>query len=146
MTDRDLMQQEPVAWMHPDGRVWTFGCGFDKSTFTIPLSPPAAQPEYCDHSSTVHKLAEMVMSDCGHSSNNQRLLDRIANRIQRHIDATTPPAAQPAQELYNELLFAVSRVHPNETCHQTALRYIQQAESGGSDQCTAAHGIKEKNT
>jgi hypothetical protein len=35
-------EQEPVAWMHPDGRVWTFGRGFDKSTFTIPLSPPAA--------------------------------------------------------------------------------------------------------
>lgn len=36
-------RQEPVAWMHPDGRVWTFGRGLDKSTFTIPLytSPPA---------------------------------------------------------------------------------------------------------
>jgi len=57
----------------------------------------------------------------------------------------TPPAAQPApaQELYNELLFAVARVHPNETRHQTALRYIQQAESGGANQCTDAHGIKE---
>ncbi len=30
-------KQEPVAWMHPDGRIWTFGRGFDKSTFTIPL-------------------------------------------------------------------------------------------------------------
>lgn len=28
---------KPVAWMHPDGRLWTFGKGFDKSTFTIPL-------------------------------------------------------------------------------------------------------------
>lgn len=39
-------QQEPVAWMHPDGRIWTFGRGFDKSTFTIPLytSPPASKP------------------------------------------------------------------------------------------------------
>ena len=39
-------QQEPVAWMHPDGRVWTFGRGLDKSTFTIPLytSPPASKP------------------------------------------------------------------------------------------------------
>ena len=36
-------EQEPVAWMHPDGRIWTFGRGFDKSTFTVPLytSPPA---------------------------------------------------------------------------------------------------------
>ena len=63
---------------------------------------------------------------------------------------TTPPAAQPAQhteqELYHELLFAVAKVHPNETRHQTALRYIQQAESGSADRCTAAHGIKERNT
>lgn len=29
---------------------------------------------------------------------------------------------------YNELLFSVSRKFPNETRHQTALRYIQQAE------------------
>jgi hypothetical protein len=62
------------------------------------VTPPAAQPEYCGPSSTAQKLAEMVMSDCGHSSNNQRLLDRIADRIQRHIDATTPPVQQPEQE------------------------------------------------
>jgi hypothetical protein len=59
---------------------------------------------------------------------------------------TTPPQRKPlSDDLYNELLFAVARVHPNETRHQTALRYIQQAESGGVDQCTAAHNIKEKN-
>jgi hypothetical protein len=39
-------EQEPVAWMHPDGRLWTFGKGFDKSTFTIPLytTPPQRKP------------------------------------------------------------------------------------------------------
>ena len=36
-TDSAQPEQEPVAWMHPDGRIWTFGRGFDKSTFTIPL-------------------------------------------------------------------------------------------------------------
>jgi len=29
---------------------------------------------------------------------------------------------------YHELIMAVSRKHPNETRHETALRYIQQAE------------------
>lgn len=40
------LEQEPVAWMHPDGRIWTFGRGLDKSTFTIPLytTPPASKP------------------------------------------------------------------------------------------------------
>ena len=33
--------------MHPDGRIWTFGRGLDKSTFTVPLytSPPAQQEQ-----------------------------------------------------------------------------------------------------
>lgn len=47
------------------------------------------EPDYCGPSSTIHGLAEMIMSDCGHSSNNQSLLNRIAERIQRHIDAAT---------------------------------------------------------
>ena len=44
LTDQPA-QQEPVAWIHPDGRIWTFGRGLDKSTFTVPLytSPPAPQ-------------------------------------------------------------------------------------------------------
>jgi hypothetical protein len=61
-----------------------------------------------------------------------------------HWLCKSPPAQAPQrteQELYHELLFAVAKVHPNETRHQTALRYIQQAESGGADQCTAAHCI-----
>jgi hypothetical protein len=33
------------------------------------------------------------------------------------------------QELYNELLFAVASKHPDESRHETALRYINQAES-----------------
>lgn len=39
-------KQEPVAWMHPDGRLWTFGKGFYKSTFAIPLytAPPQRKP------------------------------------------------------------------------------------------------------
>lgn len=35
--------------------------------------------------------------------------------------------------LYNELLFAVGRKYPGETRHQTALRYIQQAERGNTE-------------
>jgi hypothetical protein len=32
------------------------------------------------------------------------------------------------QKLYDELLYAVERKFPNETRHQTALRYIQETE------------------
>jgi hypothetical protein len=78
---------------------------------------------------------------------NAASLDVVAGKLKVLRDKHFPPAAQPAQhteqELYHELLFAVAKVHPNETRHQTALRYIQQAESGSADRCTAAHGIKE---
>ena len=54
---------------------------------------------------------------------------------------TTPPQRKPlTDDLYNELLFAVGNKCPNETRHQTALRYILQAEKGDEK---AAHDIKE---
>ena len=54
---------------------------------------------------------------------------------------TISPQRKPlTDELYNELLFAVSKKHQNETRHQTALRYILQAEENKEQ---AAHGIKE---
>jgi hypothetical protein len=37
------------------------------------------------------------------------------------------------EKLYNELLYAVERKFPNETRHQTALRYIQEAEKDKSE-------------
>ena len=39
-------------------------------------------------------------------------------------------------KLYHELLYAVGNKYPGETRHQTALRYIQNAERG-SNQCDA---------
>ena len=44
------------------------------------------------------------------------------------------------REKYNELLYAVGNKHPDETRHQTALRYIQQAEVPrvGGPQCERA--------
>lgn len=39
----------------------------------------------------------------------------------------------PRKEDYNELIMAVVRKFPNETRHQTALRYIREAE----DRCSA---------
>ena len=72
-----------------------------------------------------------------------------AKRNPRHVGwvdplYTTPPQRKPlTDELYNELLFAVGRKHLNETRHQTALRYIRQAEMPSSEPAKAAHGIKE---
>ena len=57
----------------------------------------------------------------------------------------SPPQRKPlTDELYNELLFAVGKKYSNETRHQTALRYIRQAEMPSSEPAKAAHGIGEK--
>jgi hypothetical protein len=72
--------------------------------------------------------------------------DRCGKKLggEGDIHTCTPPQRKPlTDDLYNELLFAVARVHPNETRHQTALRYIQQAESGGVDQREACAKVCE---
>jgi hypothetical protein len=48
-------------------------------------------------------------------------------------------------KLYYELLFAVYRKHPNESRHETALRYIRNAERG-SDQATASAPVASAST
>ena len=45
-------------------------------------------------------------------------------------------------ELYNELLFAVGNKYPNETRHQTALRYIKDAETCHTQLAKAIIGAK----
>jgi hypothetical protein len=62
------------------------------------LTPPAAQPAVQEPVARVSLqwLAEMILSDCGHSSNYTPLLDRVKARIEqweRANSAPTPPAA-----------------------------------------------------
>ena len=61
-----------------------------------------------------------------------------------HWLSTVPPQRKPlTDDLYNELLFAVENKYTDETRHQTALRYIKQAEMPSARPAQAAHGIKE---
>mgnify|MGYP001603984726 CR=1 FL=1 len=56
----------------------------------------------------------------------QRLIDALIAHLdeqQRTIDRLNVSVV-----LYQELLYAVGQKHPDETRHQTALRYIRQAE------------------
>lgn len=57
----------------------------------------------------------------------------LANDTKRHIDTVLshnpPPKEVDYKEKYHELLYAVGTKYPGETRHQTALRYIQRAES-----------------
>ena len=47
------------------------------------------------------------------------------------LAAKVPAECERLRELYEELLFSVGKKHPYETRHQTALRYIRQAEATG---------------
>lgn len=46
--------------------------------------------------------------------------------------------------LYNELLYAVARKFPNETRHDTALRYIREAEDRATEGCCCENVCKVK--
>ena len=50
-------------------------------------------------------------------------------------------AEKEARKPYDELIYAVSNKYPNETRHQTALRYIRSTEQGGE----ATAQLREEN-
>ena len=60
-----------------------------------PTTQPAHQQE---PSYTSAQLAEMVLSDCGHSSNYTPLLDRVAARIDAHVERCLESKKTPQQE------------------------------------------------
>ena len=55
-----------------------------------------------------------------------------------------PAASDDKRDAYYELLYAVARKFPGETRHQTALRYIQQAENQPDNRAMNARVDKEK--
>jgi len=84
----NLVQSEPHKWPGYQTRL-------------LYTTPPAAQPAPVQEPVawvSLQWLAEMILSDCGHSSNYTPLLDRVKARIEqweRANSAPTPPA-QPA--------------------------------------------------
>lgn len=54
-----------------------------------------------------------------------------------------PPVERTVEELYQELLYAVGRKYPGESRHQTALRYIQNAENAQTVAVTGASALKD---
>jgi hypothetical protein len=93
MTDRDLMQQALDALTYK--KWWRVGLGEPKDpkleAAITSLNKRLAhcdrvQPVHCGPSSSVFGLAEMILSDCGCSSDYQPLINRVAERIQGYID------------------------------------------------------------
>jgi hypothetical protein len=56
-------------------------------------------------------------------------LEKIKESINEYIKYDQPNETKTKyEEKYNELLYAVGTKYPNETRHETALRYIKEAE------------------
>lgn len=78
------------------------------------------------------RVIEMQLKD------KEELQDALANLRQQLADfAKRLAEAKRDAARYNELLYAVAKKHPDETRHETALRYIRQAEQPKDDQCQA---------
>ena len=106
------------------------------TAFRAALAAPQSEP-----------VAWMVTSEMRDGTKNTYPLTGRYKDIQDACDFgdpvplyTTSPQRQPLSDLYNELLFAVGNKYPNETRHQTALRYLKQAEAT-SAASTKAHNI-----
>lgn len=85
---------------------------FHSMLAAAPTTQPAPQQE---PSHTAVQLAELVLSDCGHSSNYTPLLDRVAARIDAHVERRldelrgcleSKPAPQPSPASQGDALDA----------------------------------------
>ena len=93
----------------------------------------AAVPELCDPSCGTYDLASMILSDCGHSSNNQRLLDRVAARIDKRLAAVLEaspqaPQADPGADDELAAMLPILQSNARETVPLTAAE-VEEAES-----------------
>ena len=72
----------------------------------------------------VNRTRDLGLST-GHADTAEELLDEVLDQLEgkKSIDS-----------LYDELLYSVANVFPNETRHETALRYIRNAEKS-DDRC-----------
>lgn len=64
-------------------------------------------------------------------------VDRAVAKVAEVLDEREAQPSEGVRTKYNELIFAVGRKYGGETRHQTALRYIRQAEAPGPDDCKA---------
>ena len=83
----------------------------------------------------------MNHDECGHETplaaiENQQGLAEERRQFNRTIDALKAELAA-KEQLYHELLYQVGMKYPNESRHETALRYLKRAEqqANGPAQC-----------
>ena len=100
------------------------------------LGEPVAQRE--PEGMTYATRWDLLLAD-HHGELTVRRFDPKRNAIPVWIG--TAPKPEREREAYHELIYAVESRYPNETRHQTALRYIQQAEHGSDEKCADTTAI-----
>lgn len=77
--------------------------------------------EECFYSATI----AVVKCDCGAMMGPSQMEEKLNADLESEIAEL--------REDYMELIYAVATKYPNETRHETALRYIQEHESGSDE-------------
>lgn len=66
------------------------------------------------------------------------MADMVGDEAERAIVAEA--RVEEVENRYNELIFSVGRKFDNETRHETALRYIREAENPSGETCAMKEG------
>ena len=140
------------AWME-DGSGWRCACGVlrlggvsfsEKKPEPAKLEPSAEAVEALrsELSTYTDGMKDMIMKRCKEC--HQPTLNEPPICLSCYCRMNHPVRKEPEdyKTLYHELVMSVARAYPGETLHQTALRYIQQAETGTSGE--ASQTKKEK--
>ena len=98
-------------------------------------SSPASAPE--GWKDFLQDLTQKISEAMYHTPDYfHRDMVRLAHRAHKLLAAApTPPVSEDRKdaELYKELIYAVANKSPGESRHQTALRYIRNAEKGSDN-------------
>jgi len=140
------------AWME-DGSGWRCACGVfrlvgvsfsEKKPEPAKLEPSveAVEALRSELSTYTDGMKDMIMKRCKEC--HQPTLNEPPICLSCYCRMNHPVRKEPEdyKTLYHELVMSVARAYPGETLHQTALRYIQQAETGTSGE--ASQTKKEK--
>ena len=81
-------------------------------------------------------IAELEAENERLEKENNTLREIIQPRTEQVIEWAAKYAQM--RELYNDLIYQVANVHPNESRHETAKRYIMEAEQPSNNQAECA--------
>ena len=135
----DAATVEPVSWLEIDSAyldALDFGCTCGTDELNCP---------HCNRWEKARRMLKSALTQNAAATQTREASANNASQEDSRLSVSrSDVAAAPdmVQEKYHELLYAVGNKWPGETRHETALRYIRQAEqsSSGPSQAAAERG------